>query len=51
MEEEQTLEGLILHLRKAFQSGETISELISDFTVGLRRRTSLKMCLQMTSKY
>ena len=30
-EEQQTFEGLIHHLKNAFQSGETISELISDF--------------------
>ena len=31
MEEQQTFEGLIQHLKKCFQSGETISELISNF--------------------
>ena len=30
-EEQQTFEGLVQHLKNAFQSGETISELISDF--------------------
>ena len=30
-EEQQTFEGLIQHLKNAFQSGKTISELISDF--------------------
>ena len=30
-EEQQTFEGLIQHLKNAFQSGETISELISNF--------------------
>ena len=31
MEDQQTCEGLIQHLKNAFQSRETISELISDF--------------------
>ena len=30
-EDQQTFEGLIQHLKNAFQSGETSSELISDF--------------------
>ena len=30
-EEQQTFEGLVQHLKYAFQSGETISELISNF--------------------
>ena len=30
-EEDQSFEGLIDHLHDAFQSGETLSELISDF--------------------
>ena len=31
MEEQQTFEGLVQHLKNAFQSGETTSKLISDF--------------------
>ena len=31
MEDQQTFEGLIQHLKNAFQSGKTISELISNF--------------------
>ena len=31
MEDQQNLEGLIQHLKNAFQSGKTISQLISDF--------------------
>ena len=31
MEDQQNFEGLIQHLKNAFQCGETISELISDF--------------------
>ena len=30
-EDQQTFEGLVQHLKNAFQSGKTISELISDF--------------------
>ena len=30
-EDQQTSEGLVQHLKNGFQSGETISELISDF--------------------
>ena len=30
-EDQQTFEGLIQHLKNAFQSGKTISKLISDF--------------------
>ena len=31
VEDQQTSEGLIQHLKKVFQSGETISKLISNF--------------------
>ena len=31
MEDQQSFEGLIQHLKNAFQSGETIRKLISDF--------------------
>ena len=31
MEEQQTFKGLVQHFKNAFQSGETISELISNF--------------------
>ena len=30
-DDQQTFDGLVNHLKNAFQSGETISELISDF--------------------
>ena len=30
-EDQQTFEGLVQHLNNTFQSGKTISELISDF--------------------
>ena len=31
VDEQQTFEGLIQHLKNVFQSGETTSKLISDF--------------------
>ena len=31
MEDQQAFEGFILHLKNAFQFGETINKLISDF--------------------
>ena len=31
MEDQQTFEGLVQHLKNAFQSGKTISKLISNF--------------------
>ena len=31
MEDQQAFEGLVQHLKNAFQSGETINELISNF--------------------
>ena len=31
VDDQQTFDGLVNHLKNAFQSGETISELISDF--------------------
>ena len=40
-------EGLMQHLKNAFQSGKTINELISDFYGWPRRRICLKMCLWM----
>ena len=43
VEEQQTFEGLIKHLKNTFQSGKTISKLISDFMVRPRRKASLKM--------
>ena len=30
-DDQQTIDGLVNHLKNAFQSGETMSELISDF--------------------
>ena len=49
-DDQQTFEGLIQHLKNAFQSGETTSELIRIFMLGPRRRTNLKRHLQMIYK-
>ena len=51
VEEQKTFEGLIQHLQNAFQSGETISNLISIFMVRPRKRTSLRTYLQMILRY
>ena len=48
VEEQQTFEGLIQHLKNAFQSGKTIMSWSMISTAGPRRRMSLKMALQMT---
>ena len=40
-EDQQTFEGLIQHLKNAFQSGKTISELINDFhSLGQKKNKS-----------
>ena len=46
-EEQQSSKGLVEHLQDAFQSGEMLSESISDFLAGLRRTRRLKMLLPM----
>ena len=46
-EEDQSFKGLIDHLHAAFQLGETLSELISDFMAGLRRPGRPKTPLPM----
>ena len=38
-DDQQTLEGLVQHLKNAFQSGKTVSELISDF-YGCHQKTN-----------
>ena len=38
VEDQQTFDGLVNHLKSAFQLGETISELISDFYACYQRR-------------
>ena len=42
MEEQQTFEGLIQHLKNAFQSGKTISELISNFYSQAQKKSKSK---------
>ena len=42
MEEQQTFEGLIQHLKNAFQSGKTISELISNFYSWAQKKSESK---------
>ena len=42
VEEQQTFEGLVQHLKNAFQSGETISELISDFYSWAQKKNESK---------
>ena len=44
---QQTFEGLVQHLKNAFQSGETTSKLISDFMLGPRKRMNRRKHLQM----
>ena len=46
-EEDQSLKGLIDHIHDAFQSGKTLSELISNFMAGLRRPERPKAPLPM----
>ena len=42
MEEHKTFEGLVQHLKYAFQSGETISELIRDFYGWAQKKSKSK---------
>ena len=37
-EDQQTFEGLVQHLKNGFQSGETVSELISNFYSWTQKR-------------
>ena len=41
-DDQQTFEGLVQHLKNAFQSGETISELISDFYARAQKKNESK---------
>ena len=41
-EEQQTFKGLVQHLKNAFQSGKTISELISDFYGWAQKKSKSK---------
>ena len=51
MDDQHTFDGLVNHLKNAFQSGETVSKLISNFMVYIRRRMSQRVSLQMTSRF
>ena len=42
MDDQQTFDGLVNHLKNAFQSGETMSELISDFYGCHQKRNELE---------
>ena len=50
-DDQQTFDGLVNHPKNAFQFGETISELISDFYSQHQRKISHRMSLQMTSRF
>ena len=41
-DDQQTFDGLVNHLKNAFQSGETVSELISDFYGQHQKKNELK---------
>ena len=42
VDDQQTFDGLVNHLKNAFQLGETVSELISDFYSCHQKRNELK---------
>ena len=42
VDDQQTFDGLVNHLKNAFQSGETVSELISDFYGHHQKRSELE---------
>ena len=48
VDDQQTFKGLVQHLKNAFQSGETMSELISNFYARAQKKMSPKRHLQMT---
>ena len=50
-DDQQTFDGLVNHLKNAFQSGETISELISISTFDTRRIMNRRLPLLMTSRF
>ena len=51
VDDQQTFSGLVNHLKNAFQSGETMSELISNFHGCHQKRMSWRMSLWMTSRF
>ena len=42
VDDQQTFEGLVQHLKNAFQSGETTSKLISDFYARAQKKNESK---------
>ena len=48
---QQTFDGLVNHMKNAFQLDETVYKLISFFMVDIKRRMSQKMSSQMTSRF
>ena len=50
MDEQQTFEGLVQHLKNAFESGETTSDLISDFYARARKEMNQRRHLWMNSR-
>ena len=46
VEDKQPFEGFVQHLKNAFQSGETISELISNFYGWAKRKNESEDCRQ-----
>ena len=50
VDDQQSFDGLVNHLKHAFQLGETVSELISDFYGCHQKKNESRMPLQMTSR-
>ena len=42
VDDQQTFDGLVNHLKNAFQLGETMSKLISDFYSGHQKKNELE---------
>ena len=51
VDDQQSFDGLVDHLKNAFQSGETVSKLISDFYSRHQKKNELEDALQMTSRF
>ena len=51
MDDQQTFDDLVNHLKKAFQLGETMSKLISDFYGHHQKGMNRRMSLPMTSRF
>ena len=50
-DDQQSFDGLVNHLKNAFQLGETVSKLISDFYGQSQKKNESEMPLQMTSRF